>query len=158
RVLRAVGDPDTRFREDALRMIRAIRLATTLDFEIEPATRRAMEANAALVGHLSGERIAIELQKLLEARQPSVGLRLLADTGILAVIAPELAEQRGVAQNKLPGEDLFDHTLRSVDAAPAGRPVVRLAALLHDIGKPATIDDGPFRGHETVGAEMAAAF
>ena len=157
RVLRAVGVPDTRFREDALRMIRAVRLATTLDFTIEPATRRAIEANAGLVAHLSGERISVEVQKLLAAPTPSVGLRLLAETGLLAVIAPELAEQRGLAQNKIAGEDLFDHTLRSVDSAPSSRPTVRLAALLHDIGKPATITDGPFRGHETVGAEMAAA-
>ena len=158
RRLRAVGDPDTRFREDALRMVRAVRLAATLDFSIEPATRRAIDANAALVAHLSGERIATELEKLLAAPVPSVGLRLLAETGILAIVSPELAAQRGVPQNKIEGEDLWDHTVRSVDAAPAGRPVVRLAALVHDIGKPATVDDGPFRGHETVGAEMAAAF
>jgi poly(A) polymerase/tRNA nucleotidyltransferase (CCA-adding enzyme) len=79
----------------------------------------------------------------------------MAETGLLAVIVPELDSQRGVPQNKIPGEDLFDHTLRTLDSAPAGRPVVRLAALLHDLGKPATIDDGPFRGHEIVGAEMA---
>ena len=79
----------------------------------------------------------------------------MAETGLLAVVLPELDAQRGVPQNKIEGEDLFDHTLRTVDAAPAGRPVVRLAALLHDVGKPATIDDGPFRGHEVVGAEMA---
>ena len=157
RTLRAVGDPATRFREDALRIVRAIRLATTLDFVIEPATRKALETEAGLVAHLSGERIAAELQKLLAAPTPSIGLRLLADTGVLAVISPELAAQRGVAQNKIEGEDLLDHTLRTVDATPAGRPVVRLAALVHDIGKPATIEDGPFRGHEQVGAELAAA-
>jgi poly(A) polymerase/tRNA nucleotidyltransferase (CCA-adding enzyme) len=158
RILRAVGDPATRFREDALRIVRAIRLATTLDFAIEPATRRALETEAGLVAHLSGDRIAAELEKLLAAPTPSIGLRLLADTGVLAVISPELAAQRGIAQNKIEGEDLLDHTLRTVDAAPAARPVVRLAALVHDIGKPATIDDGPFRGHEAVGADLAAAF
>jgi tRNA nucleotidyltransferase (CCA-adding enzyme) len=157
RTLRAVGDPATRFREDALRIVRAIRLAATLGFTIEPGTRRALEAEAGLVAHLSSERIAAELEKLLAAPSPSIGLRLLADTGVLGVISPELAAQRGVAQNKLAGEDLLDHTLRTVDAAPAGRPVVRLAALVHDIGKPATIEDGPFRGHESVGAELAAA-
>ena len=157
RTLRAVGDPATRFREDALRIVRGIRLATTLDFTIEPATRRALEAEAGLVAHLSGERIAAELEKLLAAPTPSIGLRLLADTGVLAVISPELASQRGIAQNKIEGEDLLDHTLRTVDAAPAGHPVVRLAALVHDIGKPATIEDGPFRGHEQVGADLAAA-
>ena len=82
----------------------------------------------------------------------------MADTGLLAAISPELAAQRGIPQNKVPGEDLWDHTLRSVDAAPAGRPVVRLAALLHDIGKPATFADGHFLGHDAVGAELAGAF
>jgi putative nucleotidyltransferase with HDIG domain len=156
-VLRAVGDPDARFREDALRMVRAVRLAATLGFEIEPATLAAIRANAALVAHLSGERIAAELGKLLAAPRPSVGLRLALDTGILGVISPELAAQRGVPQNKIDGEDLWDHTLRSVDAAPAGRPVVRLAALLHDIGKPSTLLDGHFHHHDAVGAELAEA-
>jgi tRNA nucleotidyltransferase (CCA-adding enzyme) len=155
RVLRAVGDPPARFREDALRMVRALRLAAVLDFTIEPATLEAIRHNAALAGHVSGERLAAELGKLLAAERPSVGLRQMAETGLLAVVLPELDAQRGVAQNKIEGEDLFDHTLRTVDAAPAGRPVVRLAALLHDVGKPATIDDGPFRGHEAVGAELA---
>jgi tRNA nucleotidyltransferase (CCA-adding enzyme) len=154
-LLRAVGDPPARFREDALRMVRAVRLASVLDFSIEPGTLDAIRANAALAAHVSGERIAAELGKLLAAEQPSAGLRLMAKSGLLAVVLPELDAQRGVPQNKVEGEDLFDHTLRTVDAAPAGRPVVRLAALLHDIGKPATIDDGPFRGHETVGAELA---
>ena len=155
RRLRAVGEPDVRFREDALRMVRAVRLAAVLDFEIEGATAAAIRANSALAAHVSGERVAAELQKLLLAPRPSAGLRLLSELGLLAVLFPELAEQVGVPQNKTPGEDLFDHTLRSVDAVPADRPVVRLAALLHDVGKPATIDDGPFRGHEVVGAEAA---
>ena len=153
-VLRAVGDPAARFQEDALRMVRAVRLAATLGFEIEPATLAAIREQAGLAAHLSGERIAAELEKLLQAPTPSVGLRLMSDTGLLEVLLPELAEQRGIAQNKIPGEDLLDHTLRTVDAIPVARPVVRLAGLLHDIGKPATIDEGPFRGHETVGAEM----
>ncbi|MBI3751476.1 MAG: HD domain-containing protein [Chloroflexi bacterium] len=157
RLLRAVGDPSKRFEEDALRMVRAVRLAAALDFEIEPATLAAIREHAPLVRHLSGERIAAELQKLLAADQPSIGFRLAAETGMLEVISSDLAAQRGVAQNKIDGEDLWDHTLRSVDAAPASRPVVRLAALLHDIGKPATLEDGPFRGHEVVGAEIAAA-
>jgi len=154
RVLRAVGDPRTRFEEDALRMVRAVRLAATLGFEIEPDTLAAIGACARLVTHLSGERISGELDRLLGADRPSVGLRLLADTGLLAGVSPELAAQPGIPQNKLPDEDLWDHTIRSVDAAPVGRPVVRLAALLHDVGKPSTIDDGPFRGHEAVGAEL----
>jgi putative nucleotidyltransferase with HDIG domain len=155
RVLRAVGDPSARFREDALRMVRAVRLAAVLDFGIEAATLEAIRENAPLAAHVSGERVAAELGKLLAAERPSTGLRLMAETGLLGVVLPELDAQRGLPQNKIAGEDLFDHTLRTVDAAPAGRPVVRLAALLHDVGKPETIDDGPFRGHEAVGAELA---
>jgi putative nucleotidyltransferase with HDIG domain len=155
RTLRAVGEPAARFREDALRMVRAVRLAAVLEFTIEPATFEAIRANAALAGHVSGERVAAELQKLLSAARPSIGFRLMADSGLLELMLPELAAQRGIAQNKIEGEDLFDHTLRTVDAAPADRPVVRLTALLHDIGKPSTIDDGPFRGHEVVGADIA---
>ncbi len=157
RTLRAVGDPGDRFREDALRMVRAIRLAAQLDFKIEPATLAAIEANAELVAHLSGERIAAELDRLLAAPTPSVGLRLLESTGVLRAISRELAEQRGVPQNKIPGDDLWDHTVRSVDAATAANPVVRLATLVHDIGKPATAADGHFYGHDKVGAELARA-
>jgi tRNA nucleotidyltransferase (CCA-adding enzyme) len=156
RVLRAVGEPAARFREDALRMVRAVRLAAVLDFRIEPATFDAIRANAALAGHVSGERVAAELEKLLTATRPSIGLRLMAESGLLDVLLPELAAQRGIAQNKIEGEDLFDHTLRTVDATPADRPVVRLASMLHDVGKPSTVDDGPFRGHEVVGADIAA--
>jgi tRNA nucleotidyltransferase (CCA-adding enzyme) len=158
RVLRAVGDPVRRLEEDALRIVRAVRLAATLDLTIEPATRAAIEARAELVRHLSGERIAAELDKLLAAPRPSAGLRLLAETGVLDHVAPELAAQRGVSQNKVEGEDLWDHTLRSVDAVPATRPVIRLAALLHDLGKPETAAEGHFYGHDRVGAELAAAF
>jgi putative nucleotidyltransferase with HDIG domain len=136
-------------------MIRAVRLAATLGFGIEPGTLAGIQARAELVRHLSGERIHAEMCKLLVADAPSVGLRLMADTGLLTPISPELASQRGVPQNKVDGEDLWDHTLRSVDAARADHPVVRLAALLHDIGKPSTFADGHFIGHETVGAEQA---
>ncbi len=156
RVLRAVGDPLERFEEDALRMVRAVRLAATLDFTIDPATLEAISRHATLADHLSGERVAAELDKLLAAPRPSVGLALMAETGLLQVVLPELAAQRGIPQDKVPGEDLLRHTLRTVDAAPRDRPIVRLAALLHDIGKPATLADGHFRGHEVVGAEMAA--
>jgi tRNA nucleotidyltransferase (CCA-adding enzyme) len=157
RVLRAVGDPGVRFEEDALRMIRAARLAATLGFTIEPATLAGIRARSALTAHLSGERIAAELDRLLAAPAPSIGLRLMSDTGLLQPISADLAAQRGIPQNKLPGEDLWDHTLRSVDAAPASQPIVRLAALLHDIGKPTAFADGHFLGHEAIGAGLAGA-
>jgi putative nucleotidyltransferase with HDIG domain len=136
-------------------MIRAVRLSAELGFEIEAATMAAIGDEAELAGHLSGERVAAELERLLAAPRPSVGLRAMEESGLLAVVAPELAAQRGVAQAKIPGDDLWDHTCRAVDAAPADRPTVRLAALLHDIGKPRTAADGRFIGHEQVGAVMA---
>ncbi len=157
RILRAVGDPDLRFREDALRMVRAVRLAATLGFDIEPATMAAIERNAGLAAHLSGERIAMELGKLLAAPRPSVGLRLMERSGLLAVIAPELARQQGIEQNKVEGEDLWDHTLRTVDATP-NRPLVRMAGLLHDVGKPDSLADGHFHNHERIGANLARKF
>jgi putative nucleotidyltransferase with HDIG domain len=155
RILRTVGDPAERFHEDALRMVRAVRLAATLDFDVEPATLAAIREKADNVRRLSGERIAIEMRRLLAADRPSIGLRLMADTGLLFAISPDLAAQSGVPQNKVPGEDLWDHTLRAVDGATREPPRIRLAALLHDIGKPLTMADGRFLGHESVGAELA---
>ena len=158
-ILRAVGEPETRFREDALRMLRAVRFAATLGFTVEPRTLDAIEANAPLAGRLSGERVLAELLTLLGAPAPSVGLRLAERTGLLAAIAPELARQRGVPQAKVAGEDLWDHTCRTVDAAPRPAPdeppLLRLAALLHDVGKPATFANGDFVGHDVVGAALA---
>ena len=157
-VVRAVGDPAVRFREDALRLLRAARFASQLDFAVEPGTRAAMAVAADLARHLSGERVHAELARLLAAARPSVGLRLLAETGVLAIVAPDLDRQRGIPQAKVPGDDLWDHTCRTVDAAPADRPRVRWAALLHDLGKPATFADDHFVGHEAVGATLAAAW
>jgi putative nucleotidyltransferase with HDIG domain len=157
-VIRAVGDPARRFSEDALRLLRAARLAAQLRFTVESATRAAMAATAGLAAHLSGERVHAELGRLLATPLPSVGLRLLEETGVLAVVAPDLARQRGIPQAKIPSDDLWDHTCRTVDAAPVERPRVRWAALLHDIGKPATFDGDHFVGHEAVGAALAAAW
>jgi putative nucleotidyltransferase with HDIG domain len=157
RLLRAVGDPDRRFHEDALRMVRAVRLAATLGFSVEPATLEAVGRNAELARSLSGERVGAELARLLAASAPSVGLRLMAETGLLAVLAPDLERQRGMSQNKIEGEDLWDHTLRTVDATP-DRPLVRMAGLLHDIGKPDTLADGHFHNHDAVGATLARRF
>ncbi len=158
-ILRAVGDPATRFREDSLRMLRAVRFAATLGFTIEPLSLAAIASNAPLAASLSGERVLAELLTLLAAPAPSVGLRLAQETGLLAAIAPELARQPGIPQAKVPSEDLWDHTCRTVDAvaqpSPDEPPLLRLAALLHDVGKPATFADGHFVGHDTVGATLA---
>jgi tRNA nucleotidyltransferase (CCA-adding enzyme) len=141
-----------------LRMLRVVRLAATLEFDIEAGTLAGIQARASNVRHLSGERIAAELAKMLAAPRPSVALRLLADLGLLAGISTDLAAQRGVPQNKVPGEDLWDHTLQAVDGAPTEPSYLRLAALLHDIGKPSTMGDGHFLRHDVEGAQLADAF
>ncbi|MEP7360847.1 MAG: HD domain-containing protein [Chloroflexota bacterium] len=158
RVLRAVGDPATRFDEDGLRLLRAARLAAQLGFSIEPATLAAMSATCATVQYVSSERIGEELRKILRSAAPSVALRILADTGVLKFALPELDAQRGIAQDKVPGMDLWGHCLAATDAAAQldpGNPRLRLAALVHDIGKPGTLADGHFIGHDTEGARLA---
>ena len=119
-LLRAVGEPSARFEEDALRMVRAIRLATTLGFEIEAATLAAVEDKATLVAAPVGgtdrgrARQAAGRADAVD-RAPAAG-----SMGVLAAISPALAAQRGVPQNKVPGEDLWDHTVRSVDESAGG--------------------------------------
>lgn len=158
RRLRAVGDAAVRFDEDALRLLRAARLAAQLGFEIESATRRAMTDTAATVRWVSSERIGDELRRMIESDPPSAGFTILAETGVLEHALPELAAQRGVAQDKVPGLDLWAHCLATLDAAAAIDPAntrLRLAALLHDIGKPQTASDGHFIGHDAEGARLA---
>jgi tRNA nucleotidyltransferase (CCA-adding enzyme) len=158
RSLRAVGDPATRFDEDALRLLRAARLAAQLDFEIEPQTLAAMSATAATVSWVSTERVGTEVRKMVAADPPSRAFEILASTGVLAGAVPELAAQRGVPQDKVTGHDLWGHSMATVDAAANIDPNderLRLAALLHDIGKPPTFADGHFIGHDQEGAKMA---
>jgi len=157
-VLRTVGDPRERFGEDALRLVRAARFAARFGMTIEPATEEAIRELAPTVATVSGERIRDELMAILRLDPvPSRALRLLEELGLLRVILPELAALRGVPQAKLVPGDALDHTFAAVDAVPVGqRPEVRLAALLHDLGKATTLDGGHFIGHDTVGAELAA--
>jgi putative nucleotidyltransferase with HDIG domain len=162
RVLRAVGDPVKRFREDALRPLRGARLAAVLEFGFEARTRDALGSASDLVPKLSQERVRDELSKLLAARHPSQGLEVLREAGLLALILPELADCIGVPQNRHHAFDVYVHTLRSIDAAPEGNAIVRWAALAHDLGKPATRavrEDGEatFHGHPQVGADLADA-
>ena len=159
-LLRAVGDPATRFDEDGLRLLRAARFAAQLGFEIEPTTRAGMVDKAQVVRWVSQERIGGELRRMVAADPPSGAFTVLADTGVLNYALPELAAQRGVPQDKIAGHDLWLHCLTSVDAAAVIDPVnqtLRLAALLHDIGKPNTFADGHFVGHDVEGARLAEA-
>ena len=155
-IVRAVGIPGERFAEDALRMLRAVRFATTLRMDIEPATAAAIGEHAALAAGLSGERIQQELNKILAAERPSVGLRLLDDLGLLAVICPELEVCKTIPQDKAVAQDVFEHSLITVDATPVDEHLVlRLAGLFHDVGKPDTFADGHFHQHEFVGEAIA---
>jgi tRNA nucleotidyltransferase (CCA-adding enzyme) len=155
-VLRAVGDPSARLEEDALRLVRAVRFANRFDLRLDPATEEAIRRHAGSAGGLSGERVRDELLRILAGpAPPSRALLLMERLGLLAILLPELAALRGVPQAKaLPG-DALEHSLRTVDALPAADPVLRLAGLLHDLGKATTLEDGHFIGHERSGAELA---
>lgn len=162
-LIRAVGDPDKRFKEDALRLMRAIRLATQLSFTIEPATLEAIKHDAPLLAHISKERIRDELLKILGSDYPYEGIMLLKNTGLLAYVLPELLEGIGISQER-PGrhhkDDVFTHNLLSLKHTPSKDPTVRLAALIHDVAKPkvaSTDSEGYviFHNHEIEGAKMA---
>ena len=146
--------------EDPLRILRGAQFAARFEFEIEPVTLSAMKAGAELIDTVSPERIADELNKMLEkADRPSIGFRYLHEIGVLERILPELTLGIGVDQ---PGGyhrwDVFDHIMVTVDAAPK-RLLVRLAALFHDVGKPATRElvagGATFYGHDKLSAQMA---
>ncbi len=144
------------FEEDPLRMLRAAQFSARFDYGVTPATREAMRAAASLVTTVSPERIHDELMKLFErAPKPSVGMRLLYETGVLQHIWPELLEGVGVEQNEWHAYDVWRHNLETMDATPAGDGILRVAALLHDVGKPRCKEDGHFYRHEMVGADMA---
>lgn len=158
RVLRAVGDPGIRFDEDALRLLRAARIAAQAGLRPESATAAAMSAHAKDVRYVSVERIGQEVRRMLEASPPSAAFRILADAGLLGHLVPELAAQRGVIQDKVPGQDLWDHSLGTLDALQGlspGNERLGLAALLHDLGKPETFTDGHFPNHDEAGARIA---
>jgi poly(A) polymerase len=157
RLLRTPADPDVTFSDDPLRMLRAIRFAAELDFSLAPdllpAMRRLRGRLAPPV--ISAERIADELRRMLVSPRPKLALELLDESTLLAVILPEIAICKGVAQTGFHTHDVFGHTLLTVEATPA-ELVTRLAALFHDCGKPATAKgDGTFVGHEEVGADIA---
>jgi putative nucleotidyltransferase with HDIG domain len=145
------------FREDPLRMLRAAQFAARFEYSVTPALREAMTGAAPAVATVSAERVADEFGKLFTARVPSIGLELLRDTGVLEQLWPELLEGVGVEQNEWHAYDVYRHALATLDASPRGDLVLRLAALLHDVGKPRTKDGPHFYRHEIEGAEMAKA-
>jgi tRNA nucleotidyltransferase (CCA-adding enzyme) len=155
-VLRAVGNANARFEEDALRLVRAVRFATRFGLEIDSTTEGAIREHASAAATLSGERVRDELFRILAGAQPpSLAFALMEQLGLLGVLLPDLAVLRGVPQAKRLEGDALDHSLRTADALPASDPALRLAGLLHDLGKATTLADGHFIGHESAGAELA---
>lgn len=157
-LVRCVGEPDRRFQEDALRILRALRFASVLDMRIEPATAAAIHRNKTLLRAVAAERTQAELTKLLCGAAAGSVLGAFAD--VLAVVLPEIIPMFGFAQrNPYHDKDVWAHTRAVVDAAPAC-PVLRWAALLHDIGKPACFSLSPdgvghFYGHAEKSVELA---
>ncbi len=162
-LLRAVGEPKARFDEDALRILRAVRIAAQIGFAIEPTTLAAMGECAGQLEKISKERVRDEFVRILNTSQPKEALILSQKLGILKYIVPELEEGIGIDQNQAHKYDVYEHNLRSLQhAADKGWAFdVRLAALLHDIGKPKSRrwsedkKDWTFHGHDVVGAKMA---
>lgn len=160
-VLRAVGDPNERFREDALRMLRAIRIGAEIGFAIEQKTFEAIAENAKLLEKVSKERIRDEFSKVLLSSRPMEALLHMKHTNTLQYVVPELEHGVGVAQNKAHSYNVFEHLLRSVQhAADKGYSLeIRLAALFHDVSKPecrrkSEKGEWTFYGHEVVGSRV----
>lgn len=162
KIIRAVGDPNTRFNEDALRLMRAIRFMSQLDFDIDTVTRESIENNSHLINNISRERIRDEFNKLIMTEHPMRGIIVLKETGLLSKIIPELEKGVGVEQNQAHKFDVWEHNLRTLQhSADKNWPLhVRLSAIFHDISKPETRrfsrekKDYTFYGHDVVGGRV----
>ena len=162
KTVRAVGDADERFKEDALRMIRAVRLATELGFTINIDTNKAILSDSKLLKEISIERIRDEFVKILMSKSPKLGIEMLDSLNLLVYISPELLAAKGVEQNQAHAYDVWEHLLRTVQhSADKGWPLeIRLSALFHDISKPETkrfsreTSKITFYGHEVVGSRV----
>jgi tRNA nucleotidyltransferase (CCA-adding enzyme) len=162
-IIRAVGDAHERFAEDALRILRAVRISAELSFAIEEKTAEAMAKQAPQLAKISKERIRDEFVRILKSSKPMKALILAQSLGLLGYIAPDLEKGIGVEQNQAHSYDVFEHNIRSLQhAADKGWDFeVRLAALFHDIGKPKSRrwaeekGDWTFHGHDVVGAKIA---
>jgi len=163
KTIKTVGNPEERFEEDALRMLRAVRFATTLNFTIEEKTKEAIKKNSLWIEAISKERIRDELVKIIMSDRAHEGIELLRELGLLKFILPELVENYGVSQNKHHIYDCYQHALKALEytASKKYNLHVRLASLMHDIGKPrAKAGDGKestFYNHEMIGAKMVFA-
>jgi poly(A) polymerase len=162
RVVRTIGEPRNRFAEDKLRMLRCIRFAANLGFDIEAQTFATVKAMAAEINVVSAERIRDELIKVFTRPNGDRGLQLLDESGLLGEVLPEVAAMKGVAQPPEfhPEGDVFQHTQLMIQMLPPDPSVVlAFAVLLHDVGKPPTFERAPdrirFNDHDRVGAEIA---
>ena len=159
-LVRAVGKPEERFDEDALRIMRAVRLSSEINFSIEDKTRDAIKKKAGLLEFISKERIRDEFTKLLESGAPDRGIEEMHELGILKHVLPELEEGIGITQNKDHVYTVWEHNIRAMmHAAEKKWPLkIRVSALLHDVGKPRTKrgegPDSTFYGHDVVGGKM----
>jgi poly(A) polymerase/tRNA nucleotidyltransferase (CCA-adding enzyme) len=159
KVIRSVGEAASRFAEDGLRPLRAVRFAAQLGFSIDEATMEAIAPSLPTFRKVSAERVRDELEKILVSAQPALGLRLLEATGLLGEILPELLPARGCLQKGLHVYDVLDHLFLAVQASPPDL-TLRLAALFHDVGKPASKLVGPdgmpsFHNHEAISETLA---
>jgi poly(A) polymerase len=162
KIIRTPMDPDKTFADDPLRMMRAIRFSTQLDFTIEPTTLKSIAKNKNRINIVSKERISTELEKIILSERPSKGFKLLFDTGLLHIIFPEMAALYGVEiKNNIGHKDNFYHTLEVLEnvCRESNNLWLRWAAILHDIAKPPTKRFDPllgwtFHGHEALGAAM----
>jgi poly(A) polymerase/tRNA nucleotidyltransferase (CCA-adding enzyme) len=159
-LIRTVGKPQQRFTEDALRMLRAIRLAVQLKMHLEKSTYLSIKENKDSLRFVSFERIGAEIMKILASPQPAEGIKLLDETGLLNYIIPELKLGKNMNQPGHHTTDVWVHSLDALAACPSADPIVRLAALLHDIGKPETYEEKnqeiTFYNHEVLGARIAS--
>lgn len=164
KTIRAVGDPHTRFNEDALRLLRAVRFATQLKFTIEPKTLSALQQNASLIKKISWERIRDELLKIISFSNADEGILLLRETGLLTYILPELEDCFSIDQKSPERHHIYDvgtHLVMSLKHSPSKDIITRFATLLHDIGKSKTYRKDPetgiitFYNHEVIGTIMA---
>ena len=159
RLLRAVGDPALRFGEDGLRVLRAARFVATLGVELEPKTASAIQPSLDSYRKVSAERVRDEWLKATKAKQPSRAFEVMREHGLLAITAPELLESVGCEQNRYHAFDVWGHAMHCLDNCPQN-PVLRIAGLLHDVGKPRSrafsdkTSDYTFYEHERIGAEM----